>query len=254
MFADLLEPSDEHLLQRLYSRLREAASGTNSVRGITGIAIVETAGGVLSPGPSGTPQADLFRPMRLPVVLVGDHKLGGIGSTISAAESLIMRGYDIDAVVCFDDRSKYDNAAYLTNYFGKMGISAFTLPWIPDLEGVSKKEEADRMAAYYQVNSRSPHLYQVAGQVIDMHIKRSGSIGNMASRTEDVIWHPFTQHKHVEKADDILVFDSAYGDYFQVKHTNLSLQDVEHKKDAPLLYPAFDGAASWWTQVRLCPH
>ena len=74
--------------------------------------MVETAGGVLSPGPSGTPQADIYRPLRLPAVLVGDHKLGGIASTISAAESLIMRGYDLDAVVCFDDQSKYRNAEY----------------------------------------------------------------------------------------------------------------------------------------------
>ena len=70
----------------------------------------------------------------------------------------------------------------------------------------------------------------------------------MASRTKETIWHPFTQHKHIEKADDVLVFDSAYGDYFQVKHTPNSQPDNDSKDDTSLLYPAFDGSASWWTQ------
>ncbi|EEF27301.1 hypothetical protein RCOM_0247860, partial [Ricinus communis] len=64
--------------------------------------IVETAGGVASPGPSGTLQCDLYRPFRFPGVLVGDGRLGGISGTISAYESLKLRGYDIVAVV-FED-------------------------------------------------------------------------------------------------------------------------------------------------------
>jgi dethiobiotin synthetase/adenosylmethionine--8-amino-7-oxononanoate aminotransferase len=213
------------------------------------LAIIETAGGVLSPAPSGTPQADLYRPMRLPVVLVGDHKLGGIGSTISAAESLIVRGYDIDSVICFDDKSKYENSAYLQDYFAKMGIHTSVLPWIPDFEGASEKEEAEMMTTYYQDMSRRRQLYAVADRIETMHMKRLSSLNTMAPRTKDIIWHPFTQHKHVENADDVLVFDSACGDYFQVKRTDTSLQDVQQKDDAPLLYPAFDGSASWWTQV-----
>ncbi|KAF2031569.1 PLP-dependent transferase [Setomelanomma holmii] len=242
------DPSNEQLLRRLGARLEKAACDSNLVRGSMGIAIVETAGAVLSPGPSGTPQADLFRPLRLPAVLIGDHRLGGIGSTISAAESLIVRGYDIDAVICFDDKSKFENAAYLTDHFGKMNIPTFTLPWIPDLQGSGEEEEAQRMTAYYQTNSRAAHMYQVGGRLIDMHIKRLSSLGSMSARTKETIWHPFTQHKHIEKAADVLVFDSAYGDYFQVKHTDTSLHDVERKEDTTLLYPAFDGSASWWTQ------
>jgi len=193
--ANLAEPSDEHILHRLYSRLRETASTSTSVRGTAGVAIVETAGGVLSPGPSGTLQADLYRPMRLPAVLVGDHRLGGIGSTISAAESLIMRGYDIDAVICFDDQSKYENAPYLSEYFEKMDIPAFTLPWIPQMEGISEKEEADRMTAYYQTNSRGRHLYQVADRLIETHTRRTVSMDSIASRTKDTIWREYLPSK-----------------------------------------------------------
>jgi dethiobiotin synthetase/adenosylmethionine--8-amino-7-oxononanoate aminotransferase len=187
--------------------------------------------------------------MRLPAVLVGDHRLGGIASTISAAESLVMRGYDIDAVVCFDDKSKYQNGEYLKKYFEKMGIPAFELPWIPSgIDECGQKEERERMAEYYQTASRSDQTHEIAGEIIDRHTKRLDKMDSMASRTNDIIWHPFTQHKHVEKADDLLVFDSAYGDYFQVKRTSTSQQDAEPADKTSLLYPAFDGSASWWTQ------
>lgn len=54
--------------------------------------IVETIGGPLSPGPSHSLQADIYRPLRLPVLLVGDTRLGGITTTLSAYESLTLRG------------------------------------------------------------------------------------------------------------------------------------------------------------------
>lgn len=93
--------------------------------------LVETAGGVLSPA-SASPdnsltthakgvqsdddddgsdplswgwstQADLYQPLGLPVVLVGDGRLGGISCTLSALESLAVRGYDVQGIVVVDD-------------------------------------------------------------------------------------------------------------------------------------------------------
>jgi dethiobiotin synthetase/adenosylmethionine--8-amino-7-oxononanoate aminotransferase len=242
------KPTNDGVIQKLYSNLREDARRSAMSKGEMGITFVETAGGVLSPGPSGTPQADIFRPMRLPVLLVGDHRLGGISSTISAAESLTMRGYDIDAVVCFDDQGKYENSAYLKEHFEKMDIAAFEIPWIPNLDGCNEKEEGERMLAYYEHQSGAGDTYNLSGRLIDQHFSRLENMKSMASRTNKAIWHPFTQHKSVEKADDILVFDSAYGDYFQAKHTAKSIENVESKADAPILRPAFDASASWWTQ------
>jgi dethiobiotin synthetase/adenosylmethionine--8-amino-7-oxononanoate aminotransferase len=209
-----------------------------------GIGLVETAGGPLSPGPSGTPQADLFRPLRLPVVLVGDHRLGGISSTISAAESLIMRGYDIDAVVCFNDGGKYENSEYLLDYFRKRDIATFEIPWIPDLEGCPPREESQRMEKYYKEQSGDGHIYKVAGRLIDRHIERLVNMKNISARTNKAIWHPFTQHKSIKSKNDILVFDSAYGDFFQTKHTR---KPTDREKSG-MLVPLFDGSASWWTQ------
>lgn len=214
-----------------------------------GLAIVETAGGVLSPGPSGVPQADLFRPLRMPVILVGDHRLGGIASTISATESLILRGYDIAAVICFDDKGQYQNSDYLRSYFKERDIPAYELPWIPDLENCTEKTEAERMRAYYVKESDAKGLHEVASQLIARHTARLENFSQMANRTSKSIWHPFTQHKAIESPDDILVFDSAYGDYFQTKHTPQSLaSSKDNNTENSLLYPAFDGSASWWTQ------
>jgi bifunctional dethiobiotin synthetase / adenosylmethionine---8-amino-7-oxononanoate aminotransferase len=206
----------------------------------------------MSPGPSGTPQADIYRSLRLPAVLVGDHKLGGISSTISAAESLIMRGYNLNAVICFEDKSMYKNGEYLTKYFDGMDIPVFSIPWIPnDLDGKPKTEERAMMEEYYQSTCGHPEVLNVAEHIVDRHNKRTQNIESMASRTHKTIWHPFTQHKHVKQADDVLVFDSAYGDYFQVKRTPRGQPDGELDDASPMLYPAFDGSASWWTQGKL---
>lgn len=158
-----------------------------------------------------------------------------------------MRGYDIDAVVCFDDKSKYENAEYLKKYFKGMGISAFTVPWIPNLHGIGPgtAEETQLMQEYYNSGSRNEQVNEVAKRLISQHSARLDKMGTMASRTHESIWHPFTQHKHVKSAEEILVFDSAYGDYFQVKKTSTT---SETQAQNALLYPAFDGSASWWTQ------
>ncbi|KAF2703196.1 PLP-dependent transferase [Pleomassaria siparia CBS 279.74] len=241
-------PTDAVIVQKLHAKLKADARACAMSKGEMGISLVETAGGVLSPGPSGTPQADIFRPMRMPVILVGDHRLGGIASTISASESLLIRGYDLDAVVCFDDGGKHENSKYLKSHFQSNGIPCFELPWIPDLQNLSMDAEIGKMMTYYDETSSDRSTYKLAGRLIDSHVARLRNLNSMSSRTKNVIWHPFTQHKSVEKPDDILTFDSAYGDYFQVKHTARSKQGVVMKNEESLLFPAFDASASWWTQ------
>lgn len=68
-------------------------------------------------GPNKTLQADLYRSLRLPVLLVGDaryscpvssstsssySRLGGISATLCAYESLRVRGYTVHAIVMID--------------------------------------------------------------------------------------------------------------------------------------------------------
>ncbi|KAG4283220.1 adenosylmethionine-8-amino-7-oxononanoate aminotransferase [Fusarium proliferatum] len=193
---------------------------------------LETAGGVHSPGPSGTPQADLYAPLRAPVILVGDSKLGGISQTISAYESLRMRGHDIESILLFQDM-KYENYQYLRDYFAKQGgISVNTVPE-PPTRLQNEQEDIEQMKEYYAARNVD-HVLEALDKRGKTRISRLESMSSKASKS---IWYPFTQQKLVT-ADTISAIDSAHGDYFQVLNPS----------SPNLLQPAFDGSASWWSQ------
>ncbi|EMC99632.1 hypothetical protein BAUCODRAFT_343702 [Baudoinia panamericana UAMH 10762] len=209
-----------------------------------GIAIVETAGGVLSPSPSGSSQADLYRPLRLPVFLVGDHQLGGIGTTISAWESLRLRGYDVQSIALFAE-DRYDNHTYLKSYFAERDVHAFSIPPPPgrDADAV---QDAEEMRKYYTSSSDHRAVSDFTNRFLEAHEMRLRNIQLMPSEAEQAIWHPFMQHTERSK-DTIVAIDSAYDDYFQTYTTKRAAQQAS-SPEAPLLVPAFDGSASWWTQ------
>ncbi|KAH7202374.1 pyridoxal phosphate-dependent transferase [Fusarium oxysporum] len=219
-------PSDEDVLAKIYDTTsRYASEGP-------GWLFLETAGGVHSPGPSGTTQADLYAPLRAPVVLVGDSKLGGISQTISAYESLRMRGHDIESILLFQDM-KYENYQYLRDYFARLGgISVDTVPEPPSRLD-NEKEDIEQMKEYY-ASSNVDHVLEALDKRGKERISRLESMSSKASKS---IWYPFTQQKLVT-ADTISAIDSAHGDYFQVLNP----------KTPSLLQPAFDGSASWWSQ------
>ena len=202
--------------------------------------IIETAGGVHSPGPSGKSQADLYRPLRLPILLVADSRLGGISSSISAYESLVLRGYDVQSVLLFHD-NYYQNHEYLKDFFTKKDILLLTLPPPPpkpereDVDSLARDEEA--LTAYYAGVAGRSEILELLEQLSSKNSERIDRLESMAGRAYDMIWYPFTQH-HDITAEDITVIDSAYGDYFQTYQRNNSEK----------LRPAFDGSASWWTQ------
>jgi dethiobiotin synthetase/adenosylmethionine--8-amino-7-oxononanoate aminotransferase len=125
-----LPKSDEEVLGALESALMDISKACLSQATTT--TWIETAGGVLSPSAASplnqspdhaftngwgwSTQADLYRPFAkfAPVVLVGDGRLGGISATLSAMESLLIRGYDIAGMVV--PETGYDNASALRDY------------------------------------------------------------------------------------------------------------------------------------------
>ncbi|KAG9690172.1 PLP-dependent transferase, partial [Aureobasidium melanogenum] len=229
------EPIDDlSILTRVYDELLNYATGKDAV------AVVETAGGVLSPAPSGNVQADLYRPLRLPALLVGDHRLGGIGSTISSWESLHVRGYDVNSVLLFEE-SRYDNYTYLRDYFEKKGILTLSLPPPPEVKSTQAEDE-ESMKQYYDSASSSSSLEQCIDNMISTHNQRLSNLQSLPKRADTSIWHPFMQHTE-RSEQNILAIDSAYGDYFQTHNSSGS-----GSKEGNQLKPAFDGSASWWTQ------
>jgi dethiobiotin synthetase/adenosylmethionine--8-amino-7-oxononanoate aminotransferase len=232
--------TDNEVLEGVHRELKSYANGED------GVSIVETAGGVLSPSPSGSSQADLYRPLRLPTLLVGDHKLGGIGTTISAWESLRLRGYDVDHIALFAE-GRYDNHTYLKQYFRDRGVSAFSIAPPPE-RLLSAEEDAKAMLDYYQSSSETAEVQDFIARFFAEHDQRIESIRSLPGQAEKVIWHPFMQHTERSK-DTITAWDSAYGDFFQSFTTKRDASSkTSSDSETSLVQPAFDGSASWWTQ------
>ncbi|CZR61489.1 related to onanonoxo-7-onima-8-eninoihtemlysoneda [Phialocephala subalpina] len=224
-----------------------------------GLLLLETAGGVHSPTPSGSSQADLFRPLRLPVCLVADHHLGGISATISAFESLHIRGYDLEVVCQFKD-SMYQNHEYLSSYFEKKGILSLSLPPPPE-KAETIEEDREVMAEYYEKMSALEQVEETLDHLIHKNSSRIQYLEEMSEKAHKTIWYPFTQHRDISPST-IMAIDSAHGDFFQTYSTPLpdppstsnpsnpsnTSSPTSEPKDENFLTPTFDGSASWWTQ------
>ena len=207
--------------------------------------------GVHSPTLSGTTQLDSYRPLFLPTILIGDSKLGGISSTISSYESLLLRGYIVDSVLIFKDEY-YRNWEYLASYFAERGVnvSAFDPP--PPRETDLEKNFASTEQYYGSIvpGDNEGGLFEVLRILDNCHSQRIAELESMPSRTLDTVWWPFVQHGLVKHPKDVNVIDSAWGDYFSVYNGHkgapqLSIQGATHS----VLTPQFDSSASWWTQA-----
>ncbi|KAG9148741.1 hypothetical protein Leryth_013422 [Lithospermum erythrorhizon] len=187
--------------------------------------VVETAGGVTSPGPSGSLQCDLFRPFRMPAVLVGDGKLGGISGTISAYESLKLRGYDIVAVIL--EEHGLVNQIPLMSYL-QGSVPVLVLPPIP-------RDMSDNLIEWF--HESQPVFGSLKEILISAYLERIKRLHELPQRAHDILWWPFTQHKLVP-AEKVTVIDSRCGENFAV-HKATKLNSIVQQ---------FDACASWWTQ------
>lgn len=191
--------------------------------------IIETAGGVASPGPSGTLQCDLYRPFRLSSILVGDGRLGGISGTISAYESLCLRGYDINAVI-LADHSLFNEKSLSTYLHDR--IPVFVLPKIPEDASDSLMEW---FSESYKVFSELKEILQAS------FLERRQRLYKMPKKAGSLLWWPFTQHSLVPE-QSITLIDSRCGENFAVH----KVQSQKNGKDC--IVQQFDACASWWTQ------
>ncbi|KJA19492.1 hypothetical protein HYPSUDRAFT_143643 [Hypholoma sublateritium FD-334 SS-4] len=242
--ADGDAPSDEIFVDSIASRIRHHAKDCSNLAHM----YVETAGGVHSPALSGTSQADCYRPLFLPTVLIGDSQLGGISTTISSYESLLLRGYNVDAVVLFRDEY-YRNWEYLKPYFAERGIFLETVP-PPPPQLANPAEDFLSTDNYYESLVTEDGEIQGIGSVVDhldtCHVQRLQELESMPRRALDSIWWPFVQHGLVKGGKDVNVIDSAHADFFSVSNKT-ALEDASSNQS--ILAPQYDGSASWWTQT-----
>ena len=204
--------SDEHLVDTMiqqlatYSKEMVLKTGGDQSRTYT---LVETAGAVNSPAPSGRSQADIFRAMRLPGILVGDGRLGGIASTMSAMESLILRGVDISCVIVHDKGFRNEEAIQdmmrsFKTYAG-YSIPVFVLPPIPR----RRTQQASSGALRSWILQCHDKLNKMHKTMDEDHRRRTARMAASSHQALTTLWWPFTQHDLVNK---VTVIDSRFGE------------------------------------------
>ncbi|KAJ7026924.1 PLP-dependent transferase [Mycena alexandri] len=230
--ADKIVP-DDTFLNSISSYVRRCASRVSDPAHL----YLETAGGVHSPTLSGVTQLECYRPLFLPTILVGDARLGGISATISAYESLLLRGYIVDAILLFRDQY-YRNSEFLTPYFAERGTEV-TAVNAPPPKAVDAAENLASTEGYYENLNLLPVV-----QNLDMrHQQRLAELDSMPRRSIDTLWWPFVQHGLVKSEKDVTVIDSASSDFFAVYNAQNAGRSTSS------LESQFDGSASWWTQA-----
>ncbi|MQM07889.1 hypothetical protein Taro_040734, partial [Colocasia esculenta] len=210
--------------------------------------VIETAGGVASPGPSGVLQCDLYRPFRLPTILVGDGQLGGISGTVSSYETLNLRGYDVVAIILQDHG--LENEMSLLSYL-RNRVPVLVMPPVP------QDPSNDLMEWFSQSSEIFSSLQDL---MLAAYLERIQRLHDIGGKAGNILWWPFTQHKLVPE-EAVTVIDSRCGENFSVYKVctsrlcsdNMYLSDdgrgwdrVTDNKE--LLIPQFDACASWWTQ------
>ncbi|ORZ20477.1 pyridoxal phosphate-dependent transferase [Absidia repens] len=203
---------------------------------------LETAGGIHSPVMSGTSQADFYRSLRLPTVLVGDSNLGGISTTLTSFESLHIRGYDVPSILLFDNM-RYKNHDLISTRLNGKNVDITAVPPPPSRNPDPVLDQL-AMAKYYEQLDES--LVPVMKRLDLKHEERFDRLASMADKARDTHWWPFTQHNLVK---EVTVVDSAHGDHF------VTYSKTADKKDSNSSAPVdvegkemFDSCASWWTQ------
>ena len=148
---------------------------------------------------------------------------------------------------------RYENAAYLKDYFAERDVSSFAIPPPPD-PLADAREDHKVMLAYYEDPGINTEIDTFVDAFLLAHDKRIEDLRAMPQQATEAIWHPFMQHSE-RNSNNIVAMESAYGDYFQTytKQKDLPTPPVEAtpsttNPEPPLLQPAFDASASWWTQ------
>ncbi len=200
------------------------------------VTLFEGAGGVASPTPEGALQCDALRAVRVPLVLAGDPRLGGISATLAALEMLEARGYSVAAIVFAGEGA--GNAEFLGEKLaGRVGVMAGVavgnegegagrVPRIVTL-GTLASLEADGLTAWMRMQARA--FDDLSAGLEAVHTSAGLNARDLERKASTSLWWPFTQHGLVSEA---AVIESAHGDEMVFAGEG----------------SVFDACASWWTQ------
>ncbi|KAI0249181.1 AAA domain-containing protein, partial [Lactifluus subvellereus] len=134
--------------------------------------------GVHSPTLSGTTQLDSYRPLFLPSILVGDLRLGNISSTISAYESLLLRGCIVDSTLLFKD----------VNFWNISGLILQSMEHPPLREMDPSRNVLATEGHYHQLSSdNDAGLLGVLEHLDERHEERIRELHSMARGRLDTV-------------------------------------------------------------------
>ncbi|KAL0339990.1 UNVERIFIED_CONTAM: Bifunctional dethiobiotin synthetase/7,8-diamino-pelargonic acid aminotransferase, mitochondrial [Sesamum radiatum] len=161
-------------------------------------------------------------PFRLPAILVGDGRLGGISGTISAYESLKLRGYDVAAVI-FEDHGLVNESVIerlqvqtVSELVATVWVPVFVLPSIPT-------DMSDDLMSWFD---KSQMIFTSLKDIMLSNFrKRMQRLHDMPKKACDIFWWPFTQHKLVPE-EKVTVIDSRCGENFAVHKVGISFKGV----------------------------
>ncbi|KAK9837714.1 hypothetical protein WJX74_003664 [Apatococcus lobatus] len=206
--------SDEKILQDTRRHLNHFHSSA----GPGSIALVETAGGVSSPTPSNTVQCEAWQGLSLPAILVGDGRLGGISATLSAQDSLNLRGHTTAAVVV-SEVDGLDNSSALRRHLGTSPLGhqvpVLELPALPQAPTRGSDTPAVDAALQAWLGASAAQFDSLLHLLHDSHAQRVAKLQRSAQAAADTIWWPFTQHQTLGQ-HDITVIDSRCGEHYSV--------------------------------------
>ncbi|CAD7699109.1 unnamed protein product [Ostreobium quekettii] len=229
--------SDAELTDGVAAKLTELAGTSNRKC----LGLVEAAGGVASPVPSGALQCDVYRSLQLPCLLVGDHRLGGISATISAYDSLVLRGYDVAAIALF--AGELANHLLIREHFDKcihsLGEKGPSIVVIPEPKANDDHEEWVSSTKVWADTDGRTGLEYLLDCLRKAHGLRRQILDTARGRAKQCLWWPFTQHSTVQDSD-VTVIDARCGEHFSVFSGG--------NGNPGFLEKQYDGCASWWTQ------
>lgn len=119
-----------------------------------------------APLPSGNSQADVYRSLGLPAILVGDAREPR-GKVIAAFDSLRSRGYDVQAVAVY--KGVPEVLQGLEAHFGELGVPCVALQEIPARRPLDPRKEKKEGLAYCSAHARMNRVKDLLRTLYETH-------------------------------------------------------------------------------------
>lgn len=177
--------SDQDLVQGVRDY---AAAHAQGLQPPGGWLFVETMKDIEARLPSGNCQANVYRPLGVPAILVSDAAKDDFDKVIRDYESLCRRDYDVQSVVVFKDAA--GNHARIAEYFDKLGVHFMAMREIPERHEDPRKD-SNMTKNYFSSMARANATKGLLRYLYETHNKRAKELDITVSdeeKREPSVW------------------------------------------------------------------